>query len=404
MTPTTDNNAPRLRLAWVSPLTPWKLDSVTWLDTTRELRRLGMDVTLLAAGRAGPANYRGIEVLNIPRPETYFIGRALFHLRLLRYLWPRLSEYDFVLFHPISAIWLFPLRLWRRRPLLVMDSRDLLDFGNKTLKARLRNALERFTYRLATRLADGQTAITPRLAELVGVPPAQLWGVWPSGVNPEPFAAARAARQWPAAGEPLRLVYAGIFLEQRNLLPLVRAVRRANDEGMAFALTLYGDGPLRPALEAGAAETGGRVRVARPIPYEQIPAMLGEAHIGVTSLPSPDDVKYEASSPLKLFEYMAAGLPVVATSNRCHTDVVGAGGYAFWAADATEAELLGALRQAWAARDRLPELGEEAYRAADEWTWAASARKLFGALEAGWRARRPGRAANYELRTTRDAA
>ena len=32
-----------LRLAWVSPITPAKLDSVTWLDTTRELRRLGMD-------------------------------------------------------------------------------------------------------------------------------------------------------------------------------------------------------------------------------------------------------------------------------------------------------------------------------------------------------------------------
>ena len=51
-----------------------------------------------------------------------------------------------------------------------MDSRDLLDFGTTTLKARLRNALERLTYRLATRLADGQTAITPRLAQLVGIP------------------------------------------------------------------------------------------------------------------------------------------------------------------------------------------------------------------------------------------
>lgn len=39
-----------LRMAWVSPITPWKLDSVTWLDTTRELRQLGMEVTLLAAG------------------------------------------------------------------------------------------------------------------------------------------------------------------------------------------------------------------------------------------------------------------------------------------------------------------------------------------------------------------
>lgn len=110
-------NSGHLRLAWVSPITPSKLDSVTWLDTTRELRRLGMDVTLLAAGPAGTHAYRGIEVVNIPRPEIYFISRLVFHLRILRYLWPRLGQYDAILFHPISAIWLFPLRLaGRRRP------------------------------------------------------------------------------------------------------------------------------------------------------------------------------------------------------------------------------------------------------------------------------------------------
>ena len=104
-------------------ITPAKLDSVTWLDTTRELRRLGMDVTLLAAGQpAGRHSYHGIEVVNIPRPEIYFVSRLVFHLRVLLYLLPRLSQLDFILFHPISAIWLFPLRLaGRRRPRLVMD-------------------------------------------------------------------------------------------------------------------------------------------------------------------------------------------------------------------------------------------------------------------------------------------
>lgn len=194
--------------------------------------------------------------MNIERPDTYLIGRVLFHLRLLGYLLPRLSHYDFIFFHPVSALWLFPLRLMGRdRPLLVMDSRDLLDTNVTTLKARLRNSWERFSYRLAAKIIDGQTAITPRLANLVGIPPEQLWGIWPSGVAPEAFDVSRASRQWPTADEPVRLVYAGIFLEQRNLLPLARAVKRANDEGAAFVLSLYGDGPLRAALEAEAAES-----------------------------------------------------------------------------------------------------------------------------------------------------
>lgn len=386
MTETSGANPPRrLRLAWVSPVSPWQLDSVTWLATTHELRRLGMDVTLLATGPTDQREYGGVAVHNIERPQVWLLGRVIFHLRILAYLVPRLSAFDFILFHPISGVWIFPLRLFgRRRPLLVMDTRDLMnDPGVMTFKARLRRSLERLTHRLAARLTDGQTAITERLAQLVGIPEHRLWGIWPSGVDPEYFDLSRSSRIWPASGEPVKLVYAGTFLEHRNLLPLIRAVTNANQEGMAFELSVYGNGPLRPAMEDLARQSNGRVRIEQPVPYDRIPELFGLAHIGVTSLPAPDDVKYEASSPLKLFEYMAAGLPVLSVSNRCHTDVVGRGRYAFWADDVTDDAILRALRQAWSLRDDLAELGGESFRAVRDWTWAASARKLYDALEGG---------------------
>ena len=317
-------HTPQPRLLWVSPVTPDKLDSTTWVDTTRELRNQGMDVTLVTAGPAGPHEYNGVQVLNIPRPSVYLLGQVLFHLNVLRYLWPRRMAYDVVLFHQISAIWLLPLRLLgRRRPLLVMDSRDVIDNDKGNLKARLRTAWFRLVYWLSERLLDGQTVITPRMADLVGVPPDQLWGIWPSGVNVESFAQAREDRRWPASGKPVHMVYVGVFLEQRNLLPLVQAVKRANEEGMSFVLSLYGNGPLRPQLEVLAADSGGAVRIERPVPHEQVPTVLAQAQVGVTSLPEPGDAKYEASSPIKLFEYMAAGMPVLATDSKCHTDVVG---------------------------------------------------------------------------------
>lgn len=372
------------RLFWVSPVTSSKLDSATWLDTTRELRELGMDVTLVTAGPAGKHSYRGIEVLNIPRPEVYLLGQLLFHFNVLRYLLPRRMAYDVVLFHQISAFWLLPLRLLgRRRPLLAMDSRDLIDYSNANLKVRLRTLWFRFVYWLSVHTIDGQTAITPRMAELVGIPPEQLWGVWPSGVNIETFAQARRDRRWPVSGKPVHLVYVGIFLDKRNLLPLCRAVKQANDEGMSFILSLYGDGPLRAELEACAADSGGCVRIERPIPHDQVPAMLARAQVGVTSLPAPDDVKYEASSPIKLFEYMAAGMPVLATDNKCHTDVVGNGRYAFWAHGIADEDLLAALRDVWASRMKLRQLGDEAAAAAPGWSWAAAARKLSNALQFG---------------------
>ncbi len=372
------------RLFWVSPVTSSKLDSATWLDTTRELRKLGMDVTLVTAGPAGKHSYRGIEVLNIPRPEIYLLGQLLFHFNVLRYLLPRRMAYDVVLFHQISAFWMLPLRLLgRRRPLLAMDSRDLIDYSNANLKVRLRTVWFRFVYWLSVHTIDGQTAITERMAELVGIPQQQLWGVWPSGVNIETFAQARRDRRWPVSGKPVHLAYVGIFLDKRNLLPLCRAVKQANEEGMSFILSLYGDGALRSELEACAADSGGSVRIERPIPHDQVPAMLARAQVGVTSLPAPDDEKYEASSPIKLFEYMAAGMPVLATDNKCHTDVVGSGRYAFWAHGVDDEDLLAALRDIWASRQKLRELGNEAAEAAHGWTWAAAAKKLSNALQFG---------------------
>jgi glycosyltransferase involved in cell wall biosynthesis len=369
------------RLLWVSPITPSKLDSATWVDTTRELRQQGMDVTLVAAGPAGTTQYNGVEVLNIPRPNVYLLGQVLFHLNVLRYLWPRRLSYDIVLFHQISAVWLLPLRLLgRRRPLLVMDSRDVIDLEQGNLKARLRTAWFRMVYAIAESQLDGQTVITPRMADLVGVPPEQLWGIWPSGVNVESFAPARQQRRWPASGKPVHMVYVGVFLAKRNLLQLVKAVQQANDEGMSFVLSLYGDGPLRPELEALAAQSGGAVRIERPVPHEQVPTVLAQAMVGVTSLPEPDDAKYEASSPIKLFEYMAAGMPVLATDSKCHTDVVGDGRFAFWAHGTSEAALLAALRDIWAQRQELRLLGHEAAASSEAWTWSVAARKLHGAL------------------------
>lgn len=374
----------RLRVAWVSPVTSDKLDAATWVDTTRELRRQGVDVTLITIGPAGKHSYRGVEVFNIPRPSLYLLGQVLFHLGVLVHLLPRLRVYDVILFHQLSAIWLLPLRLFgRRRPRLVMDTRDMVDFATGSYKVRLRTAWFDLITRLAARFADGQTAITPRMAQLVRIPHEQLWGIWPSGVETDRFATAAKARHWPYQGEPVRLVYIGVFLAKRNLLPLGRAVSRAAAEGMSFVFSLYGDGALRPELEAVAAESRGAVRVERPVPHENVPNVLARAHVGVTSLPEVNDVKYEASSPIKLFEYMAAGMPVLATSNKCHTDVVGDGRYAFWADDVNEETLLAALRRIWAERGRLAQLGQEAQADAHGWTYAANAAKLKAALVYG---------------------
>lgn len=375
-------------LLWVYNASPSAaLGVTTRLEVTRELRRLGWRVTLVLEGRGGRQVVEGVEVLCIPKPQTYFLGYCIFHLRVLRFLVRQWTTIDVVLFHQMSAPWLLPLRVGRgvtgrRRPLLVMDTRDLnpIDGG---LKVRFRVMFYNLVHRLANRWADGQTAITKRMAELVRIPPHQLWGTWPSGVNLERFAQARVARKWPASKEPICLIYVGNLLSERNLLQLCRAVERANAEGMKFLFSVVGDGPERSILERFSSGQERGVSVLPPVPHSSIPEVLAQAHVGVTSLPRPEERKYEVSSPVKLFEYMGAGLPVLCTPNNCHTEVIGNGSYAFWAEGVSEEVLLGALRRVWESRPSLRELGEEASKEAESWTWQEAARKLKIAVERG---------------------
>ncbi|OQY34651.1 MAG: hypothetical protein B6243_05380, partial [Anaerolineaceae bacterium 4572_5.2] len=162
-------------------------------------------------------------------------------------------------------------------------------------------------------------------------------------------------RNWPLPDDPVKLVYHGSMHYERNLMALCRAVAQANAEGMLFELSLIGDGTERAELENFAEQTNGSVRVIRPVQYANIPQKLAQSHIG--ALPFPDEDKFRVSSPIKLFEYMAAGLPILATRIACHTDVIGSDEYAFWANDAGEQTLLDTLRVVWQSRDLLSDMG-----------------------------------------------
>jgi glycosyltransferase involved in cell wall biosynthesis len=376
------------RLIWIYGVAIDKaLDSATWLQTTQALRNLGWDVTLIGKGPDGEQIYNGIQATNIATTERYFLNWVLFHLRLIRYLLTHWRTTDIILFHQLTALWVLPLRLLGvllggERPRFVMDTRDL-NVVEPTLKNRLRTHFFALMHWWANRWADGQTAITPRMAQLVAIPAEQLWGLWPSGVSVERFASVHQGRHWPASGEPIHLMYVGKLHEERNLAPLAQAVEAAHKEGMSFALTYVGSGPEQGVLEQFAASTAGRVSVQPAVPHDQIPVLLRQAHVGVTSLPDPENEKFQASSPIKLFEYMAAGLPVLSTRNVCHSDVVGAGRYAFWADNAEVPRLLVALRQIWQAHQELAQLGEEARGAVNAWSWQAAGQQLDQALRRG---------------------
>lgn len=364
------------------------LGAATYLETTRELRQLGWRVTLISPGQNGMQQIRGVDVLGFTEPKVYFFRQLIFHGKLFRFLLRRLNDIDIVLFHEMSAIWFLPVYLFLRlrrkhRPLLVMDTRTvhMMPSEQEDLKDHLRAIYLNQIEQLVNYWVDGRLTITQRMAELLHIPADKLWGIWPSGVNPDKYAPARTERRWPEGDQPVEAIYIGCLHHERNLMSLSRAVMLANADGMAFRLTLLGDGVERAELERFAAQSNGAIRVLPTVPHDEIPHALAQAHLGV--LPFMNEPKFQVSSPIKLFEYMAAGLPVLATRIVCHTDVLQDADYAFWADDGDDDALLEALREVWDNRARLADLSAQTAAGVTEWTWRSSAYKVKTALEYG---------------------
>ncbi|MBK1619873.1 hypothetical protein CKO42_15765 [Lamprobacter modestohalophilus] len=363
------------------------LDAATWLQTAAHLRRQGWELTLITttadASATGVTQIQGVEVLSLHAPSIWLFGKLIFHARAAALILAQRRTLSAVIFHEMSALWLLPLRLLGRRgPRLVMDTRTLFMAADETTtrKDRLRARYFAAMQWLGNRLAHGRLCITPAMAEACRIPQTKLWGIWPSGVDRETFAVALDSRHWPQHSSPIEIVYIGSLHKERNLSSLCFAVRNANLETPRFRLTLIGDGSERPQLERQVLRSGGAIQLIPPVAHSAVPGLLAQAHVG--ALPFPDEQKFRVSSPIKLFEYMASGLPILATRIRCHTDVLGDRPYVYWAEGADIEALLDALEQLWRTRFWLSRLGQQAARDATTWTWNASAKRLSDALDA----------------------
>ncbi|HST55127.1 MAG TPA: glycosyltransferase family 4 protein [Solirubrobacteraceae bacterium] len=127
------------------------------------------------------------------------------------------------------------------------------------------------------------------------------------------FGPPRPPLQLPAAGQPLRLLYHGGLAPRFGVETLIRSFTRLRETMPHLQARICGSGEDRDRLAALAAQIDPeRIDVAKdPIPFEQIPAELEAAHIGV--VPTLHDHFTELLLPVKLLEYVHMGLPVVSS-------------------------------------------------------------------------------------------
>lgn len=238
-------------------------------------------------------------------------------------------------------------------------------------------ALARWSERYVWRHADMVLPVSDVLADHVraaGVPESRI-AVIPNGVRPEVYT---AARQGPDRRGALGLtdgrVVFGFVGFIRPWHGLERVLEAFAGLDVPAHLLVVGDGPARPALERRAAELGlaDRVTVTGAVPHAEVPGYLRAFDVAL----QPDVTAY--ASPLKLVEYMAAGLAIVAPDRPNIREIVRHDTSALLVAPGDDAAFAAAVRRLAGDPALRQRLGTAAAAAllAEGRTWDANAARV----------------------------
>ncbi|MDA8104269.1 MAG: glycosyltransferase family 4 protein [Nitrospiraceae bacterium] len=106
------------------------------------------------------------------------------------------------------------------------------------------------------------------------------------------------------------IVYIGVLAEARGALEMVRALEYIN---MPVRMALYGNYyPESLELRVANAKGGGKVDYMGLLSHEKVVQLLKNYDAGIVCL--HPTLNYLTALPVKLFEYMAAGIPVIASN------------------------------------------------------------------------------------------
>jgi len=301
-----------MRLVWISARDlNSDLAATTEISLGRTLTSLGVEFTLISPGKIENEKFGHVEVnrLRLPGMNTLSGARDI-RRRILA---------DFVLAGRVDCVlvdWRYVKSLETELarlavPWLITDRGPPASSGLRGGRIRrelLRNLQKRFWergWRIADSYASGGFVVSSEHRKLVnGITGGNLEVfVLPAGTEPNHLLGEKSD---PSIN--LKLVYSGRIDKRRGVGEIIRLSEALTDSSIKHSLTVVGEGDMENEM-AIRSEFSESFHYQAKVTREKIQGILAANHIGI--LPMPDIPVWRISSPLKLAEYLAAGLLIV---------------------------------------------------------------------------------------------
>jgi glycosyltransferase involved in cell wall biosynthesis len=204
--------------------------------------------------------------------------------------------------------------------------------------------------------------------------------VVPNGVDPDRFPADLAAGRDDDRGV-FTVGFVGTLKPWHGLSTLVEAFHRLHDQDGSVRLLIVGDGPERSRIEGDllARGLGAAVRLTGAVDPGEIPGLLASMDVAVAPYPQLAQFYF---SPLKVFEYMAAGRAVVASRLGQLEELIEHGVTGLLCSPGDPRDLAGELGRLRSGPAMRAALGRAARRKMlRDHTWEAAVRTIFDLAE-----------------------
>ncbi len=317
------------------------------LDIATKLVKKGHEVTIVASNvdyltgekidHTGPETYDGVRVVRayaIPAVQKGLLWRVVSYLSFIPFscfTGLRVGPVDVVLattppIFQLPSTWL--VAVCRRAP-FVLEVRDLWpDFaiGMGVLKNRLLIGLARtiewFFYRRATHLVANSPAYCDYLVD--GGIPRETTTFIPMGVDIRLFSPesdGAGVRKEHSLGDKFVVTYAGSLGIANDLDTLIDAAQLLQDSEPDIQVFIAGGGKERQRLETRVRDLGlTNVTFGGSFAKENVGEVLAASNVCVATL--LDIPEFRTPFPNKVFDYMAAGRPIVLGIDGVIRDVV----------------------------------------------------------------------------------